>query len=402
MTAAADQPGNLVVDLMRSRPDWFSSVLAAPERYEIQVLYAQIDRDQWNRPHFTEHAYRVDPQAYFYPASTVKLAGVLLALEKLHQLRVPGLDRNTPLCVGAATPAQTEVTRDETAPGGLPTIGHYIERVFVISDNEAYNRLYEFVGQQELNEALRRKGYHGVRLTHRLAVSLSADENRCTNPFVFHAPGDANQVVYAQPAMVSPHDYRAPGPILRGVAQVIADCLVDRPKDFASANAMSVPVLQRLLRAALFPESVSRRARFELSPGDYPFLYRAMCRLPRESRYPPYDPGHYFDGYVKFFLFGDRKHQIPSSIRLFNKVGLAYGYMTDNAYVVDRDRGVEFLLTAVISANEDGVYNDGHYEYDEIGFPFLANLGRVIYDYELTRPRLRAPDLSRFTAAWDD
>jgi len=99
---------------------------------------------------------------------------------------------------------------------------------------------------------------------------------------------------------------------------------------------------------------------------------------------------------VKFLLFGDSMEPIPASIRIFNKVGQAYGYLIDNAYVVDFEAGVEFLLTAVIQVNANQIYNDDTYEYDEIGFPFLARLGRAAYEHELRRERPRRPDLSRF------
>jgi hypothetical protein len=46
--------------------------------------------------------------------------------------------------------------------------------------------------------------------------------------------------------------------------------------------------------------------------------------------------------------------------------------------------------------NADGVFNDDAYEYDEIGMPFLARLGRAVYEHELRRERPRRPDLSRF------
>ena len=46
--------------------------------------------------------------------------------------------------------------------------------------------------------------------------------------------------------------------------------------------------------------------------------------------------------------------------------------------------------------------DDDEYEYDEIGLPFLANLGRVIYDFELKRERAFAPDLSRFDIDYAD
>ena len=54
------------------------------------------------------------------------------------------------------------------------------------------------------------------------------------------------------------------------------------------------------------------------------------------------------------------------------------------------------MLTAVISANENGIYNDGQYGYDAVSFPFLANLGRVIYEREVQRNKEVFPDLSEF------
>ena len=106
------------------------------------------------------------------------------------------------------------------------------------------------------------------------------------------------------------------------------------------------------------------------------------------------DPKRFYTG--KFFLFGDNKEPMLDSVRIFNKVGLAYGYVTDNAYIVDFERGIEFLLTVVVLVNENGIFNDGTYEYDEVGLPFLAELGRVIYEYELERKRAHRPDLSKW------
>ena len=91
---------------------------------------------------------------------------------------------------------------------------------------------------------------------------------------------------------------------------------------------------------------------------------------------------------------------MPDSVRIFNKVGLAYGYVTDNAYIVDFERGIEFLLTAVVLVNENGIFNDGAYEYDEVGLPFLAELGRVIYAYELERKRAHRPDLGKWRVSY--
>ena len=87
-------------------------------------------------------------------------------------------------------------------------------------------------------------------------------------------------------------------------------------------------------------------------------------------------------------------------MRIFDKVGLAYGYIIENAYLDDRANGVEFLLTATTMVNKNGILGDGEYEYEELGFSYVAELGRVIYDYELRRERTRQPDLGNFGRPW--
>ena len=157
----ATGPGGvgLVEQLLRQRPEWFGSVVDRVDHYEVQVLYTQIDRDEENRPHFTSHWYGVDPETYFYPASTVKLAGAALALEKLNHLSIAGLDLHTTMRIDSAAAGQTEALEDPSSATGLPSVGHYIRKLFTVSDNDAYNRLYEFLGQEHLNERLRELGY---------------------------------------------------------------------------------------------------------------------------------------------------------------------------------------------------------------------------------------------------
>jgi len=102
-----------------------------------------------------------------------------------------------------------------------------------------------------------------------------------------------------------------------------------------------------------------------------------MQNLPRNAGY---NPKEYYDGYGKFFLFGDSKETIPDHIKIYNKIGQAYGTVTDCAYIVDSKNNIEFLLSATILVNNDKIFNDGIYEYDTIGFPFLAELGRQLYE----------------------
>ena len=129
---------------------------------------------------------------------------------------------------------------------------------------------------------------------------------------------------------------------------------------------------------------------------DYSFLYRYMSAHPSESSNPAYDSIIYFDNYSKFLLLGAEKSKPPAHIRVFNKEGDAYGFLNDIAYIVDFENKVEFMLSATIYCNSDGIFNDDKYDYDSVGFPFLKNLGKVVYDYELQRKKKFIPDLSKF------
>jgi hypothetical protein len=391
---ASTAPPDALSAILAAHPEWFSTVLAKAREHRLQILYTQIDRDALNRPSFRSFSYGLT-DAYFYPASTVKLPAAVLALEKLHDLAVPGLSRGTALRIEAGTAAQTAVERDPGKADGLPTIAHYVKKIFLVSDNDAFNRLYEFLGQREINERLWRHGFEDARILRRLETGRDPDENRVTNPFVFF---DGDRVLYRQPLARNPDAWTVDRPEVRQGRGYLRDGeLVEKPFDFSQSNYLSVPTLQGILRSVLFPEAVPQEERFRLSEDDCRFLYASMSMLPRESVEPAYpDREEYPDSYVKYFVFGGSKAPIPPRIRIFNKVGEAYGYLIDDAYVVDFDAGVEFLLTAVVHVNADGVFNDDAYEYEEIGRPFLARLGQAVYEHELRRERPRRPDLSRF------
>ncbi len=394
---------NFIYQLLTEQNDTVvNEVINHPSRYELQVLYTQIDRDSANRPSFTSHYYGIDTNTYFYPASTVKLPVALLALEKLNELNVEGLDKYTPLRMDSAYDGQTRVEYDSTAENLKPSVAQYVRKIFVVSDNDAYNRLYEFLGQDYINNQLEAKGYDNFKIVHRLSVFNTVAQNQHTNPVQFY---DDAKVLYQQELIQSARSYDLDVTgTTRGVGYYRNDTLINEPKDFSDNNALSVRILQDILKSVILPEAVPEAQRFNLTDDDYQFVYRYMSQLPRETAYPDYASDtteDYYDSYSKFFLFGDSKNEINGNIRIFNKIGQAYGYLTDNAYVVDFDNNVEFMLTAVIHVNENQIYNDNEYEYDEVGLPFFAKLGQAVLDYERQRERKYQPDLRRFRVEYD-
>lgn len=392
-TSAKDWSGS-IEKLLLSQPQRFAAITENPEKYRVQIIYTQIDRDADNRPAFTSYTYRLDANQYFYPASTVKLPTALLALEKVNHLAKPGLSRDTPMLTGTASAMQTAAHSDPSSETGLPTIGHYIRKILLVSDNDAFNRLYEFLGQQSLNESMHAKGYTGTRIFHRLSVARNAQENAKTNPVSFV---DNGNTIYEQAAQISTVDYANTKPILLGKAEIVAGERLERPKDFSVNNVFPLQDLHDVTKALMFPNEVAEQRRFQLTDDDYRFVYRNMSAYPGESSIDEYtDAQRYPDAYIKFFMYAGSAPHIPDNIRIFNKPGDAYGFLTDSAYIVDFDKGIEFLVAAAIFTNANETFNDDNYEYEEIGLPFFRDLGQALYELESKRSRKRLPDLARF------
>ena len=361
-----------------------NKILKNSDLYELQIIYTQIDRDTAGRPSFTQYRFHVDSTHYFYPASMVKFPLALLALEKINNLRrsgYPRLKKETFYRLDSLRVFQQQYTDDAGAPGKKPSIAHDMRQILVVSDNLAYNHLFEFLGRDGINQALADKGYTRTGIVHRF--NFPGRDNRYASPITFYDP---TLGIFKQGEKFEERVWPNPQRDTRkGKGYLQGDSLIRQPFDFKTKNWFALTDMDRMLRAVLFPESVPEQQRFGLTKDDYRFLRHYMGIFPRECDFPTYD-STYQDGYAKFFLFGDTRARQNGTIRSFNKIGEAYGTLTDVAYVLDFEHHVEFMLSATLLCNADGIFNDDVYEY-ESGIAFLAKLGRAVHACELKRPR---------------
>ncbi|MDU0371214.1 serine hydrolase [Hymenobacter endophyticus] len=365
-------------------------VARAASHYRLQILYTQIRRDKQGRPHFRQFRYRVRPREYFYPASAIKLPTAVLALEKMHQLarQVPGLSSSSPLRIDSAAYGQSGVLRDTSSQNQRASVGQYVRKLLLVSDNDAYNRLYEFVGPAALQLGLRQHGLRHTVLRHRLSVGDQDSTARRTNPVSLFSDSSLSRALYVQPAATFAGRWEQ-GPQRRrtvGEAYLQNGQRINQPMDFSARNATTLADLQRTLQAVLFPASVPRQQQFQLDTLDRRLLLDYLHQLPRQSQWPHYPAAQYPDNYAKYLLAGGAPGPLPEGARIYNKIGQAYGFLIDNAYITDSARGVEFLLSAVLYVNRDGVLNDDQYDYETVGMPFLRRLGEAVYQLELQRP----------------
>ncbi|MFD2561415.1 serine hydrolase [Aquimarina rubra] len=356
---------NPLDEILNSDKEQIKRVMQSVEKHEVQILYSQIDRDENGKVIFTDYEFNVADSTYFYPASSVKFPIALIALEKLNELQKNriSIDRKKLFIIQSDT-LYTNIEKE-------------ITKIFAVSDNQAYNRLFEFLGQDYIDQKLKSKNLQG-RISHRLSV-LNA-HNLKTQSIVFKKNVEDSTFLYQQESIEnSPPVRLSLKKISKGKGYIDNDTLIEQPKDFSEKNYLPLRSLHGMMKRIQFPETCQKEERFDIAKKDRDFVLKAMQTLPSDAGY---DKKEYYDGYVKFFMFGDTKEDIPEHIKIYNKVGYAYGYLTDCAYIKDTKNNIEFILSATIHVNENGIFNDDHYEYDNIGIPFLATLGRSIYNLE--------------------
>ena len=380
----------LLENLMKQRPEMFGEIINHPNEYRLQLFYTQIDRDQYNIPHFKEYSYRLNPSEYFYPASTVKMPLAIIALDKINNLKIPGFTKSSTLYYDSIAARQETIYNNPYAVNGKQTIEQAIKEIFLVSDNNAANRLFEFIGQENIHKKLAEKGYKDAYIRNRLELGRTQEESRQTQAIdVFDDNGKNIYHINNQYNKESLPNYNA---FLGNGYLNNRDSLINAPLDFSVKNRIYLNDLHHILQSVIFYDQTPKEQQFNLTKEDREFLLKWMHTLPTESQYPTYDTVDYWPAYCKFMLMGSEKGPIPPNIKIFNKVGDAYGFLLDISYIIDPVNKVEFMLSGVLYCNKDGILNDSKYDYDTVGFPFYKNIGQLIYDYELKREKKYLPN----------
>ena len=392
LSSLAQSDARLLEKLMQQKPEQFGKILANPKDYRLQILYTQIDRDKNNVPHFKEYTYNLNPKEYFYPASTVKMPLAFLALEKINNLKIKGLSKSTQMVYDSVSDRQEQIYNNPYSINGVQNIEQAVKEIFLVSDNDAANRLFEFVTPHTVHEQLANKGYKDVYIRNRIELGRTAKENRSTQAINFF--NEQGKIIYHQPAAFNNDSLPYYNAFIGNGYLNNQDSLIKGPLNFSEKNRIYLSDLTHILKSVIFFEQTPPSQRFNLTTEDRKFLLHYMHTLPTQSNYPTYDSVKFWPNYCKFLYTGSEIGPFPNNLKIFNKVGDAYGFLLDIAYIMDPEKKVEFMLSAVIYCNSDGIINDSKYDYDSVGYPFYKNLGQLIYNYELQRKKAFLPNFA--------
>ncbi|MFN3405489.1 MAG: serine hydrolase [Cytophagaceae bacterium] len=356
-------------------------VLADPGKYRLQIVYTTFAREK-EALKLVTHSFRTDLNEYFYPASLVKLPIAALSLEQLKKL-------------GITTGRDSLIIRvnDLNSSRPVSSIENHIKNVFVVSHNPTSNNLYDFLGQEKINTRIWDMGYKDVRIIQKFAAldALGHKSSGAVQLFTgdsFINPNSSlpgkTTVIWERDKIVNPFNWEnKAGKTKVGKAYIEERKLIRKPKDFSESNYVPLQDIHEMLISLIHPEMVNEKKRFFLEDSDRNLLIKYMSMYPRQAQNNEWsDEKIYCDSFRKYLMFGNTKERIPDNIKIYNKVGQAYGFLSDCAYFYDSQNNISFFLSATIYVNENEVINDGKYEYETIGFPFLERLGKLIYNFE--------------------
>ncbi len=363
---SCNSTNNPIELIIKKREPKLKSIYKNKENHNLQILYTKVVRDSSGAPTFIEYDYKVDNNFYFYPASTMKLPIVVLTLQKINELRNEGLNisvENKILLVNEDQKIKETTFKD------------LIAKVFLVSDNSASNILINFLGYNYFNQEMRKKGLNTIVLNHK----FNPDPYVKNDWTIYTLEGDLISKDEVQEVI----EHNSLDNLRQGKSQILNNEKIDNPFNFKTKNRASLRDLDGVMKRIIYPELFREKDRMNLRDQDYNFLRYWMSRFTFEDVGLEYQKdSKYFDSYNKFFIYGDSTNTIDRKIRIYNKVGIAYGTLTDISYIKDYQKDIEFFLSATIYVNQNQIVNDNLYEYDDVGIPFLAELARQVYKLE--------------------
>ena len=350
------------------KDDFLRSILKDKDKYEIQILYTEVSKNTLGQTEFSDFQFQLNDQKYFYPASTIKLPITVMTLSKINELRAVGsnISLKSKINISLINNKKEIIVKDS-----ITSFQNLIADVFLVSDNSASNVLIDFIGYNYFNSSMSNFGFENTYLNHKFNPDPFVDSSWIiTNIDNDTISSDENKITVSASSDISN--------LKKGNKRFINGEIINEPLDFFSKNRSSLTDMHNIIKNLIYPEVTL--SKFNLNVEDYDFLRYWMSRFTFEDLGAKYiGDEKFFNSYNKFFIHGMDTILNNTDIRVYNKIGQAYGTSTDSAYIKNYKEDVEFFLTATIYTNENKVINDNIYEYKETAIPFLSKLSKAIY-----------------------
>jgi len=383
-----------VLTFIQGKDSLVDEVFNNQDKFKLQIIYGQTNRISGDSVEVL-NVKLSKFNAYFYPASAIKLPCALLALEKLNALSIPMLHYfrigNEFFCGNMSHVINSNKNKS--------SYYDIIKIMLTVSDNAAYNSVYEFLTPGYITNQLMDRNLKRINIYKRFA-GCSVAENLKINSISFYNAND--DFILKQEASVlelaeMAEKYKYTNAKLIGDNYELNSNILNKPYDFNYNIEASLTDLHEGLVRLVYPNSNLPEFSWKINPYDRDFVLKHLGMYPKELNMLKYsDTLKYPDNLYKYIALGDETNLLNAHIRTFSKLGLSYGFVTETAYVVDFKENIDFFLSISMYVNENKTVNDNQYEYETVARQFCAKLGKLLIDYEKLKRTELSKDLSYF------
>ncbi len=362
---------------LQSKKGILHQVYQASDKHRLQILFTRISVNNNGDTLIRHYTFRNNPKAYHNPASTVKLPTALFALEKLTDLSSKGFYSETPFRK-SGLPQYCIAPQTYLIPGAKESLDmkNTVALALSVSDDQAYNTLFDFVGRNHLNKRLDACGFTQSRILQKFQQSCSLDDARFSPGFDFYNasgkwlelfPTSHDTSHLPWPEM---NDFKVGKAHLNNQNQ-----LIPQARNFYGGNLLPLEELHRMLAKLFMPNLFPPGQEYLLNSETDSILKWALWVKPAHSGIQKLRNTPYHDAYTSYFFSGNNPEiSLPENLKIYNVVGQSYGFLTESAYCLNTRTSEAWILSATLYVNENEIINDGKYEYQKIGFPFLKSL----------------------------
>ena len=348
--------------------EFVRKIIKYKDNYEIQILYTEVSKNNLDQTEFKDFQFQLNDEKYFYPASTIKLPIAIMTLSKINELRAEGsnISLKSKLKLSLINNKKEIIVQDS-----ISSFQNLIADVFLVSDNSASNVLIDFLGYNYFNSSMINAGYENTYLNHKFNPDPFVDSSwiitTLDNDIISSEENKRNVIAGSNISNLK-----------KGERSLVNGKIINESMDFSLKNRSSLTDMHNIMKNLIYPEITL--SKFNLNVEDYDFLRYWMSRFTYEDLGNKYiSDDRFFNSYNKFFIHGMDTILKSSDIRVYNKIGQAYGTSTDSAYIKNYKEDVEFFLTATIYTNKNEIINDNIYEYGDTAIPFLSRLSKNLY-----------------------
>ena len=348
--------------------EFVRKIIKYKDNYEIQILYTEVSKNNLGQTEFKDFQFQLNDEKYFYPASTIKLPIAIMTLSKINELRAEGsnISLKSKLKLSLINNKKEIIVKDS-----ISSFQNLIADVFLVSDNSASNVLIDFIGYNYFNSSMINAGYQNTYLNHKFNPDPFVDSSwiitTLDNDVISSKENKRNVIAGSNISNLK-----------KGERSLVNGKIINESMDFSLKNRSSLTDMHNIMKNLIYPEITL--SKFNLNVEDYDFLRYWMSRFTYEDLGNKYiSDDRFFNSYNKFFIHGMDTILKSTDIRVYNKIGQAYGTSTDSAYIKNYKEDVEFFLTATIYTNKNEIINDNIYEYGDTAIPFLSRISKTLY-----------------------